>query len=246
MVMPRPNEYIVGRLCACLPVWREIGASAWVLRVLSEGYGLPFISRPQPAVFSNHHSCAKHESFMNKAVCDLVKCGSAEKVERQKAAVISPLGVVEGKKLRLILDLRYVNKCLARFRFRCDGLDCFPMYRQGDWLVQFDLKSEYHHIYVWPGDTQYLGFEWKGEVYLFKPLLFGLSTVPYCFDKIMRALVRHWRGKGYHCFLFCEDGSLAHQSKDSCRAQGMCVHNDAITCGFCSANQCVYGIKHSV
>ena len=49
MVMPCPNEYIVGRLCACLPVWREIGASAWVLRVLLEGYG----PRPQPAVFSN-------------------------------------------------------------------------------------------------------------------------------------------------------------------------------------------------
>ena len=137
------------------------------------------------------NSCANHESFVNKAVSDLVKCGSAEKVERQKAAVISPLGVVEGKKLRLILDLRYVNKCLARFRFRCDGLDCFAeMYRQGDWLVQFDLKSVHLHIDVWP-DTLYLGFEWKGEVYLFKFLLSGLSTLPYCFDKITRVFVRH-------------------------------------------------------
>ena len=242
VVMPCPNEYIVGRLRTCLPVWKEMGASAWVLRVLSEGYRLPFISRPRPAVFSNHQSCATHESFVDKAVSDLVNCGSAEKVDRQKAAVISPLGVVEGKKLRLILDLRYVNKCLARFRFRCDGLDCFAeMYRQGDWLVQFDLKSAYHHIDIWPSDTQYLGFEWTGEVYLFKSLPFGLSTAPYCFYKITRVLVRHWRGKGYRCFLFYDDGSLAHQNKDACRAQGMCVRNDVIRCGFLlSEPKCVW------
>ena len=46
-------------------------------------------------------------------------------MENEAAHVISPLGVVEGRKLRLILDLRFVNKHLAKYRFRCDGLDCF-------------------------------------------------------------------------------------------------------------------------
>ena len=60
---------------------------------------------------------------------------------------MSPLGVVEGRKLTLILDLRYVNNHLATFRFKCDGLDCLvDLYEKGYWIVQFGLESAYHHI----------------------------------------------------------------------------------------------------
>ena len=131
MVAPCPTENISGRLRKCLSVWRDIGASRWVQDVLYFGYKLPFIQLPKPAVFENHTACNKHRSYVDKAIAELVVCGAAEKVENEAAHVISPLGVVEGRKLRLILDLRFVNKHLAKCRFRCDGLDCFTeMYKE--------------------------------------------------------------------------------------------------------------------
>jgi len=191
-----------------------MGASGWVLRILEEGYRLPFITQPRPAVMKNHRSAETHSSFVQSAIQELVSAGSARPVTSAEATIVSPLGVVEGKKLRLILDLRVLNKSLATFRFRCDGLDCLAeMYRKGDYVVQFDLKSAYHHIDMWPPHCQYLGFRWRGQTYVFCSLPFGLSTAPYCFNKVTRVLVKHWRGKGYRCFLFYDDGSLAHNQE---------------------------------
>ena len=42
-----------GRLRENISFWQNIGASRWVLRVLQEGYSLPFISLPQEAFFSS-------------------------------------------------------------------------------------------------------------------------------------------------------------------------------------------------
>ena len=51
-------------------------------------------------------------------IAELGQCGSAREVSMAEVCVASPLGVVEGRKLRLILDLRYVNSLLATFWFR--------------------------------------------------------------------------------------------------------------------------------
>ena len=232
-VTPCPTQSIVGRLRSSLEAWRRMGASNWVLKVLEQGYKLPFLSLPPIAQFKNHSSCSQHESFVSSAVEDLLACGAAIPANGTDVHVVSPLGVVEGKKLRLILDLRYVNKHLAKYRFRCDGLDCFAeMYQQGDWLVQFDLKSAYHHIEIWEPHVKYLGFQWKGVLYLFRALPFGLSTAPYCFYKVTRVLVKWWRGQGLRCFLFYDDGSLAHQKEQVCAYQGLGVREDILRCGF--------------
>ena len=133
VVAPWPTENISGRLRKCLGVWRDIGASRWVQDLLYFGYKLPFIQLPKPAVFENHTACDKHRSYVDKAIAELVDCGAAQKVENEAAHVISPLGVVEARKLRLRPDLRFVNKHLAKYRFHCDGLDCFTeMYKKGD------------------------------------------------------------------------------------------------------------------
>ena len=171
--------------------------------------------------------------FVDGAIAELVQCGSAKEAHESNVHVISPLGVVEGKKLRLILDLRYVNSHLATFPFKCDGLDCLvDMYKRHDWIVQFDLKSAYHHIDMWPVHTKYLGFQWKGRLFVFCSLPFGLSTAPFCFYKITRVLVKFWRGKGFRCFLFYDDGSLAHQDRELSFSQGQIVKADVLRSGF--------------
>ena len=122
-VAPLPGGYIVGRLRSCLPVWHEMGASQWIIKVLAEGYRLLLVSEPRPRVFKNHRTSVVHEKFVDNAIAELAQCGSAREVSMAEVCVVSPLGVVEGRKLRLILDLRYVNNHLATFRFKCDGLD---------------------------------------------------------------------------------------------------------------------------
>ena len=54
-------------------------------------------------MFENHMSFNEHRGFIENAIAELVVCGAAEKMENGAAKVISPLDVVERKKLRLII-----------------------------------------------------------------------------------------------------------------------------------------------
>ena len=79
---------------------------------------------------------------MDEAVKSLVECGSATEVDRHELECVSPLAVVKGAtKLRLILDLRQVNKCLKKFRFKLEDIrTAVKLFHKGDYVIIFDLK----------------------------------------------------------------------------------------------------------
>lgn len=103
-----------------LHVWRSIGASSFVLSVIESGYKLPFVSIPLRYFFSNHKSAVDNRAFVCEAIELLLLAGSAVEVKRDQVHVCSPLGVVPKKngKRRLILDLRFLNKHLAKRKFK--------------------------------------------------------------------------------------------------------------------------------
>ena len=54
-----------------------------------------------------------------------------------------PLPVVENtkEKLRLVIDLRYVNQSLIQCKFKYEGIDLVPsLFRKGDFVFSFDLN----------------------------------------------------------------------------------------------------------
>ena len=78
-------------------------------------------------------------------------------------------------------------------------------------LFSFDLKLGYHHIDIFPEHRKFLTFSWSFEdgslrYFMFSVLPFGLSSAPYIFTKILRPLVKKWRGEGKSVLLFLDDG----------------------------------------
>ena len=116
--------WIRGRLRKFLPVWRSVGASSFVLSVIESGYKLPFVSVPVKFLFSNHKSAVNNRVFVCEAIKQLLLAGSAVEFKRDQDHVCSPLGVVPKKnaKLRLILDLRFLNKHLAKHKCKFEDL----------------------------------------------------------------------------------------------------------------------------
>ena len=47
---------VKGRLQENIAFWQNIGASNWLLRVIREGYSLPFVELPEVKFFQNHKS----------------------------------------------------------------------------------------------------------------------------------------------------------------------------------------------
>ena len=62
-----------------------------------------------------------------------------------------------------------------------------------------------------PAHRKFLGFSWAFEdgvprFFQFNVLPFGLSTAPYIFTKLLRPLVKLWRGRGFHSVVYLNDG----------------------------------------
>ena len=74
---------------------------------------------------------------------------------------MEPLSVVEGKKKRLVLDLRHINKFpfIPKFHYE-DVSSLSQVFAKDDWFFNWDLKSGYHHVNIYKPHQQYLGFSW--------------------------------------------------------------------------------------
>ena len=123
--------------------------------------------------------------------------------------VCSPLSVVVGStgKKCLVINLRYLNQYLIQKKFKYEDIRIALTLMEGvSFLFTYDLKSGYHHIDIHVDSQTFLGFEWKGKYYVFTVLPFGLATACYVFTKVLRPLVRYWRGQGIKCVLYLDDG----------------------------------------
>ena len=81
--------------------------------------------------------------------------------------IVSPLGVVSkphSDKLRLIINMRYVNEHLAKRVFKIEGLsDIVDIAEIGDYSISHDLTSGYYHVSLHPNSMRFIGFKWNAK-----------------------------------------------------------------------------------
>ena len=64
------------------------------------------------------------------------------------------------------------------------------------------------------------------KFYEFKVLPFGLTSAPYVFTKVVRQLVRYWRGRGDPILMYLDDGIGGDMSVESSRIFSDSVRQD--------------------
>ncbi len=232
------SEAIVkGRLKTSVKFWEQIGAEQEIISVIREGYKLPFINTPPSAEFKNNKSAVLYSDFVTDAINDLLSKNLISECE-DKPVIVNPLSVSKQSsgKLRLILDLRYVNKYLWKNKIKFEDWNTALLYFQkGDFMGSFDLKSGYHHIEIFEDHCEYLSFAWEFEgvkkFFSFQVLPFGLSTAPFIFTKTLRPLVRHWRKKGFFIVLFLDDGWFRSDSFSECEIVSNSIKSDLLAAG---------------
>ena len=223
-----------GRLKCTIQFWRRIGANDFVLSIIEQGYKLPLLSTPPSIALHNNKSALEHQEFVTDAISELVNKGLALKVI-EIPTVVNPLSVAVQKsgKLRLILDLRYVNmhiwKTFIKFE---DWKVAFSYLSNNDYMFSFDLKSGYHHIDIFHHHQTFLGFSWTSknirQYYVFTVLPFGLATAPYVFSKCLRPLIKYWRSLGYFIVLYLDDGWCRAPNEETAIAIAKRVKSDLI------------------
>ena len=143
-----------------------------------------------------------------------------------------------GKK-RLILDLRYVNKFLRKVHVKYeDWKTAMSYFSRGAYKFSFHLKSGYHHVQIFEGHQTYFGFSWKHsnsnqvKFYVFTVLLFGLSSAPHVFTKVLKPLEKHWRQQGICVAVFLDEGWGIQNDSQVCSIVADAVRTDLFKAGF--------------
>ena len=143
---------VKGKLRENIRFYEAIGAPSFILNVIRNGYKIPFIRIPNSVKLANNNSARIHKCFVEEAVIELLNSDRVLEVE-SPPFVVNPLSVSvqpNGKK-RLILDLRYVNKCIRKDRIKYEDWKVVLSYFEKDgYMFCFDLKSGYHHIEIAP------------------------------------------------------------------------------------------------
>ena len=226
---------VQGRLFPCLSFWEQVlEAPPQVLECIKVGYKL----LPEPYQKPNHKSALINHDFVSQAVADLEQNRCIRKSETVPV-VCSPLSIVAssaGKK-RLVIDLWYLNEHLLKDSFKYEDLRiAMLLFDKEDFLLKFDLKSGYHHLDIFEPHQSFLGFSWgldnERKYFVFTVLPFGLASACYVFTKLMRPLIRHWRGQGIRVVLYLDDGIAAIKGRENATKVSKQIQSDLVTAGF--------------
>ena len=208
-----------------------------MLNVISHGYTLPLNTQPPPFFAKNNSSSLRNRDFVESEILSYLEKSYIQEIN-SASYCCNPLTVAEGKKLRLVLDLRHVNKFLNVQKFRYEDLKIVAdLIENSDYFTVFDLVSGYHHIDINPEHFKFLGFQWIFEDgcvrnFQFLVLVFGLSTACYLFTKILKPLLKRWRLLGYRIAIYLDDGINISSSFSTCIDSTRNVIKDLESAGF--------------
>ena len=102
--------------------------------------------RPSECFLKNNRSALQHPDFVAEAIIELLSNGCIVEHDVPPFCV-NPLIVAEGKKLRLVINLRLVNNCLVKHRFKYEDLRSLSqVLEEGHWFFTSDLKSGFHYV----------------------------------------------------------------------------------------------------
>lgn len=120
-----PCLSVRGRLKSRAEFWSNtLNASSFVKEIVQSGYRLPFLHYPVPMSMRNHRSALENDEFVYSAIEELVSASCVVEC-KDCPTVCSPLMVVHNArgKRRLVIDLRVVNQCLPKQKFKYEGLN---------------------------------------------------------------------------------------------------------------------------
>jgi hypothetical protein len=197
-----------GRLKDYASFWKDVlDCSPFVLEAVT-GFRSQFISPPPPLSLPGLRfespSQRKNDHFMNEEVEALLAKGAIEEVPLSPPlSYISPIFLIPKKDggMRPILNLKKLNAThLDTPCFRMETVeDVRHALRPGDWATSIDLRDAYFHVPLQPSTRKYMRFGWKGKLFQFLVLPFGLSLAP----KVFMSLTRVVKVNFGHPFLFC-------------------------------------------
>jgi hypothetical protein len=192
------------------PIGGSLSASAhlyerfdpWLAEQLRNGYDFrrPNVSIA-PCFLSNPPYTADETSWLEEELRVLQVTGCIARYDETVFAeygppvLVCPIRVEEsGGKLRLIYDARIVNAIDKAGHVQYESLaEMLPFIPARSYCFKTDMRNGYFQIPMRKEDAPYLAFQWKGLLYYWRVLPFGLQSAPKFFERCTQPLKHHLR-----------------------------------------------------
>ena len=203
---------LAGALNRRFHVWLAHCKNAWILRVVRDGYRIPWAVGPPPLskdpLNKNPPKDQQQRHIVQCEINNLLRKGTIITSDATSPGFYSRLFMVPKKsgELRPILDLSALNKFISKSKFKMETpRDIRRVIRHGDWGTSLDLQDAYYHILIHPDSRKFLRFVWADRVYEYAALPFGLSPAPLIFTKVAVEFLALQRRAGHRLKAYLDD-----------------------------------------
>ena len=226
---PLPNDSskaslsppVGGRLRYFRRDWQTNKCSPNVLNIITNGYVLPFLSKPNlvrfPLILSEYKAHQKDQALAS-CIQSLLSKNAIERVENVKSlGLYSRLFLVPKPHQRL-------NTFLHIKKFKMETPESIrTSLIPGEWVSSIDLSDAYLHIPIHPNSRIYLRFCYKSQVFQFTSLPFGLATAPQVFTMIVKEVKLMALSKGIRVHQYLDDWLIRSQSQEEAQVNTQAV-----------------------
>ena len=203
------SEKVGGRLRQFANSWREISNDPWVIDTVTNGLWLDFDSNPFQSFIRPEISMNEEQSSLcDQEIEALIGKGAIVASSLSPGDFVCNIFVIPKKikGYRPVINLKDLNSFLEVHHFKMEGLHLLKsLVKQGDFFVKLDLKDAYFTVAINSAHSHFLKFHWKGNIYMFTCMPFGLSSAPWAFTKLLKVVMGILRRQGIRAIIFLDD-----------------------------------------
>ena len=210
---------VVGKLKLYTEKWHQITNDPWVLEAIS-GYKIHFDSPPDQFKIPNEIPFSRDQFLLvDNEVQELLSKGAIVPWESECGEFILTLFIVPKKngKFRPVINLRYLNQFVHYDHFKQETFKVvLNLIQENDFFTSIDLNDAYFFVPINENYQKYLKFSWRGVLYKFVCLPFGLKSSPYVFTKILKPVYDWFRQQNICCCYYIDDSLNMNADKLAC------------------------------
>ena len=216
-----------------------------MLNIITNGYVLPFLSKPNlvrfPLILSEYKARQKDQALATY-IQSLLSKNTIERVEKVKSlGFYSCLFLVlkPHQRWRPVIDLSRRNNFLHVEMFKMETPESIrTSLIPGEWVSSIDLLDAYLHIPIHPNSRKYLRFCYRSQVFQFTSLPFGLATAPppppppQVFTMIVKEVKLMALSRGLRLHQYLDDWPIRSQSQEEAQVNTQAVVDLTLSLGW--------------
>ena len=122
-------------------------------------------------------------------------------------------------KFRTIINLKDLNYFVKQVHFKREGIRTVKqLMTEGCYMASLDLKDAYFCVPMAKKHRKYLRFFWKGTLYQFTCLPFGLPSSPRIFTKLLKPAMSTLRQAGLKSTTYIDDNWVIGKTSKDCQS----------------------------